>query len=109
MAILGAGIRSSQEIEEDARQSCPCATTATLITPRRFGNVIGYFAIVIERFGILIGHFGEPPKSITFDRNSRSRSAETTDYIRTKWPVTIARNTHQSGRRRPNRSPVTSI
>jgi hypothetical protein len=68
----------SQKFGEDARFSCPCATTATLITGRRFGNVIGGFAIVITYFGIVIGRFGNSPKSITFDRNSRSRSVEIT-------------------------------
>ena len=75
------------------RFSCPCATTATLITGCRFGNVIGRFAIVITHFGIVIGRFGNSPKSdhvrpkqpITFRRNSRSRSTEMTRHDRPKY------------------------
>jgi hypothetical protein len=91
MATFGAGIRHpfSQKIGEDARYSCPCATIATPITGRRFGNVIGRFAIVITHFGHRDRSFRKfskvdhvrPKQPITFRRNDRSRSTEMARHV----------------------------
>jgi hypothetical protein len=40
---------------------------------------------------------GEDPKSVTFDRNARSRSAGTAGHVQSESAVNFARNTHEVG------------
>ncbi len=56
----------------------------------RFGIVTGYFAIMTARFG-------NYPKSVTIDRNDRSRFPEIIGHVPPKRPVTTDRNTHFYG------------
>ncbi len=44
--------------------------------------------------------FGTRPKSVTIDRNRRSRLTETTGHALPKWAVTMDRNTHSGVRSR---------
>jgi alkylation response protein AidB-like acyl-CoA dehydrogenase len=44
--------------------------------------------------GIVTAHSGRGRKSVTFQRNRRSRSSGTTGHVQAESVVTIARNTH---------------
>jgi len=47
----------------------------------RHGIVTDDFGIVTGYFAIVTADFGNIPKSVTFDRNGRSRSAEITGHV----------------------------
>jgi hypothetical protein len=51
-------------------------------------------SIVTGHSATVTADSGNRPKSVTFDQNDRSRSAEISGHVAPKSPVTSGRNTH---------------